>query len=284
MPAGPSGERSASDLQREVDALLWYHTIDVAPGVKTRGWWDLRHALPLMPFPDLRGKRCLDIGTWDGFYAFEMERRGAAEVIAVDIADLSEIDFPPDVRAETTFDPAVMSPQPRNEGFHLLHALLESNVKFVTGNIYDLPELGLGRFDFVMLGNVLLHLRDPVRAVDAVRRVTAGKLMLAEQLLVFTHVLTRRRPLFELRGVGRDFQWWVGNDAGLRQLLRVGGFHVEAASKPYLLRPGPHDRGPRPRGIGVGALAKRAAHRALANDAIPGGHLQRAYLAVPRFA
>jgi len=37
-----------------------------------------------LPWPDLRGARCLDIGTADGFWAFEMERRGAADVLATD--------------------------------------------------------------------------------------------------------------------------------------------------------------------------------------------------------
>ena len=34
----------------------------------------------IVQFPiadDLRGKRVLDIGAWDGWFAFEMERRGA---------------------------------------------------------------------------------------------------------------------------------------------------------------------------------------------------------------
>ena len=44
----------------------------------------------------LRGKRCLDVGTYDGFWAFEMERRGAAEVVAVDVLDHARWDWPGD--------------------------------------------------------------------------------------------------------------------------------------------------------------------------------------------
>jgi tRNA (mo5U34)-methyltransferase len=63
-------------VQQRLDELGWYHTVDVVDGATTKGWFDLRHALPTIPFPDVRGKRCLDIGTWDGFYAYELERRG----------------------------------------------------------------------------------------------------------------------------------------------------------------------------------------------------------------
>ena len=62
------------------------------------GYFDLRPIVDELPWPDVRGKRCLDIGSYDGFYAFELERRGAAEVVAVDVADPHDWDWPPDVR------------------------------------------------------------------------------------------------------------------------------------------------------------------------------------------
>src|SRR5689334_4047032 len=66
----------------------WWHVIEVAPGVVTPGWWDLRPAAERMPWPaSLDGMRCLDVGTMDGFWAFELERRGAGEVVAIDLVD-----------------------------------------------------------------------------------------------------------------------------------------------------------------------------------------------------
>lgn len=61
----------------------------------TPGWFDLRPIVDRMPWPDVRGKRCLDVGTWDGFLAFELERRGAAEVVATDIESHEDWDWPP---------------------------------------------------------------------------------------------------------------------------------------------------------------------------------------------
>src|SRR3954452_4256820 len=62
----------------------WWHVIDLPDGSTTPGAWDLRPLSEELPWPDVHGKRCLDIGTADGFWAFEMERRGAAEVLATD--------------------------------------------------------------------------------------------------------------------------------------------------------------------------------------------------------
>src|SRR5690242_5802806 len=70
----------------------WYHTVELAPGVTTAGWIDLREVVERVGFPErLDGVRVVDVGTADGFWAFELERRGAA-VVAID-ADQSA---PPD--------------------------------------------------------------------------------------------------------------------------------------------------------------------------------------------
>jgi tRNA (mo5U34)-methyltransferase len=269
------------EIERRLGELSFYHSIDVAEGVTTKGWWDLRHALPLIPFPDLRGARCLDIGTWDGFYAFELERRGAKEVLALDLPDVSQIDYPPEVRADASFD---ATDEGRNVGFHLLRELIGSSVNFHPGNIYDLNPEDVGTFDVVVMGSLLLHLRDPVRALDAVRRIVAphGALLSIDYIHPAAHLRSRRRPIFELRGQGTDFQWWLAGDAGYRHLLHVGGFEVDRCSPFFLLRPGALVGGSH-REPGLKGAARWAMKAALTKDRTMGGHLHRAYLAHPRF-
>lgn len=275
---------SDSELRARLAAIAWYHTIDLRPGVATQGWWDLRHALPLIPFPDLAGKRCLEIGTWDGFYGFELERRGAAEVVSIDVPDLADIDYPPEVRADPAFDPSHAGEAPRSAGFHLLRDLLGSRVEWQGVSVYDLDPAEHGPFDVALIGSLIVHLRDPVRALDAVRRVLVpgGRLVAIDYLDPFVHLLARRRPLFELRGVGSDFQWWLASDAGLRHLLRVGGFRVDAASRMFLLRPGPLVGG-KQRHRGRYPRLRWLASWALTGDRTLGGHVHRAYLATRRF-
>ena len=233
----------AREVQAQLDELLWYHTLDVAPGAVTKGWWDLRHALPLLPFPDVTGRRCLDVGTWDGFYAFELERRGAGEVVAVDLPDMADIDWPPEVRARPDANPTLdASTQPRPAGFERVKELTGSAVQWKGLSIYDLHPDAVGTFDLVIVGSLLVHLRDPVRALDAVRSVVApgGRLLLIDYIHPPVNVLGRGRPLFELRGEGSDFQWWLASDLGLQQALKVAGFTIDEVSKHFLLRPGSH--------------------------------------------
>lgn len=267
-----------SEVRAFIDELLWYHVIDVAPGVTTKGWFDLRHAIPQIPFPDVRGKRCLDIGTWDGFYAWELERRGAADVVAVDLPDLVDIDWPPEALADPAFDPSQKGVQARPAGFNLIKELTGSQVTWRGESIYDLDPADIGTFDLVVCGSLLVHLRDPVRALDAVRRVTTGSFLSIDYVHAPLNLLSRRRPIFELRGKGKDFQWWLASDAGFRHLLDVAGFQVERSSKPFLLRPGR----PEP-ALGARSRLHQAVNWAITRDATPGGHLHRAYLTTPRF-
>src|ERR1700712_4750941 len=79
-----------ADNRRQMErlaALGWYHSIELPGGEVIEGHQSidqLRRRLQQFPIPDdLRGKRVLDIGAWDGWFSFEMERRGA-QVLAVD--------------------------------------------------------------------------------------------------------------------------------------------------------------------------------------------------------
>src|SRR2546423_14048035 len=86
---------STADLQAEVERYPWYHTLELGGGVVTKGMFDHRPVLDRYPIPeDLTGKRCLDVATMDGFWAFEMERRGAASVTALYLEDPAQLGWP----------------------------------------------------------------------------------------------------------------------------------------------------------------------------------------------
>lgn len=262
---------------------FWYHTIDVGPGVTTPGWFDLRPVLERVPIPDVRGRRVLDIGTYDGFFAFELERRGAAEVVATDVEDHGQWDWPADARpgrpgADDDRQVGMTGP-PKGAGFRLVHELVGSKVRWEPINIYDLSPETVGTFDVVICGTLLLHLRDPVRALEAVRSVVApgGRFVSSEQLEVLTTLLARGRPIFRLDGSGQFCQWWLANAAGHRRLLYSAGFEVLEASKPYMVRFNEHPRWPRD----AKHLARNVATRAMTGTWHQ-GIFHRALLATPR--
>lgn len=223
-----------SDLAAELAKQdYWYHTIELPGGIRTPGIFDMPRALARVRMPEsLAGKRCLDIGTAEGFWAFEMERRGASEVVAMDLGEWSRVDWPP----------AWHGPVPQGEmevlpRFRLAHEALGSSVEWVAGSVYDLSPEVHGRFDFVFLGSLLIHLRDPVRALSAVRTVLRGDLLANDAVSLPLTLLRPRSPAARLAEAEQP-AWWVPNVAGLRRLAESAGFQVLAAGGPYILRYG----------------------------------------------
>jgi len=211
----------------------WYHTMEVAPGVETPGVFDLRPTVERLPWPDVRGRRCLDIGTWDGFFAFELERRGAAEVVATDIADHDHWDWPAHVRARgVEYMHAVSGPE-KSLGFGIAKTLLGSSARLQQVNVYDLSPDAVGEFDVVVCGSLLLHLRDPLRALAAIQSVCRGQFLVTNQIDLRRSISQRTQPLLRLDGLSDLCQWWLPNVAGNRQLVRAGGFELERESRVY---------------------------------------------------
>src|SRR5688500_549283 len=94
----------AVELLEEARARDWYHTLELAPGVVTDGLFDMRPYVDRFELPErMDGMRALDVGTFDGFWAFEMEARGA-HVVALDLDSEADIDYPPR-RRPSTFGP-----------------------------------------------------------------------------------------------------------------------------------------------------------------------------------
>jgi tRNA (mo5U34)-methyltransferase len=192
---------------------------------------DLRPVVERMPWPDVRGKRCLDVGTYDGFLAFELERRGAASVVATDISDHSQWDWPRAIRDRGAEYLAAVAGE-KGRGFDLARSALGSAVEKREISVYELSPEAVGEFDVVVCGSLMLHLKDPVRALEAIRSVCRGSFLSAEQIDPFLTLVSPRRPATWFRA-GNQTQWQIPNVAGLRALVESAGFRVERSVRPY---------------------------------------------------
>ena len=150
-------------VQELIDSVpIWHQRIEVAPGIFTPGLQWTQEMLADINLPeDLTGLRVLDLGARDGFFSFECEKRGAAEVIALD------------------YSPVELT------GFSVAKLLLDSKVKWVTANVYKLDQLNLGKFDLVLFFGVIYHLRNPYLAIDQIYDV----LNLGGKVMVESHII-----------------------------------------------------------------------------------------------
>jgi tRNA (mo5U34)-methyltransferase len=222
--------------RNEVAQREWYHTLELAPGVMTPGFFDHNPLVPKLPIPaSLAGRRCLDIGTFDGFWAFEMERRGAEEVVAADILHPLAWDWP--VGADPLAIEALERRKEAGRGFEIAAQALGSQVEKIEASVYELDPGVHGEFDFVFMGSLLLHLRDPIRALERVRAVCRGLFLTVDAVDPLLTLLHPRRPITFLEGTARPW-WWKPNLRGYAQMVKSAGFEALDGPTLVLIPPG----------------------------------------------
>lgn len=206
------------NVLQEARELDWYQSVELAPGQVTEGVFDHRPFVERYRLPaNMEGLRALDVGTFDGFWAFELERRGA-EVVAIDVDWDRDLDWPPWRRPETFPD------SPRGPSFELAKRALGSDVERRNLSVYDATPDELGMFDVVLCGSILTHLRDQILALE---RIAA----LCRDLFVCVETYHRGLSLLPLalaryRGAAMDPApvFWVPNVRGWRRLIESVGF------------------------------------------------------------
>lgn len=234
IPPGATPEQKA--LLERVGEVAWYHSIDLGQGVVTPGDFDHRPYLHRYGFPpDLGGRRVLDVGTWDGFWAFEFERRGA-DVVAVDIPWRKDVDLTPHTRARLERELSEeQRTEPTGKGFALAHELLGSRVRREALSVYELAPERPGTFDMVHVGDLLIHLKSPVTALERVLSVTRGFAVVSE---TYYPELDDGggRCLMDYMSGEKDTVWWRFGLASLRQTIVDAGFGKVELKSTFPLR------------------------------------------------
>jgi tRNA (mo5U34)-methyltransferase len=202
-----AGDRGFEErIQRLADRVLSrfrYHSIELPDGSVLPGLQSLEHLrwrLDLFGLPqDLRGKRVLDVGAWDGWFSFECERRGAV-VVAVDCVALD------------TFIEA--------------KDLLGSRVEYLTLDVNELSTRRLGRFDIVLFFGVLYHLRHPLMGLEKAVELSTD-LALIESFVIQpeNRAIPAVMEFYERAELGGQIDNWCGpSPECLLSMCRSAGF------------------------------------------------------------
>lgn len=212
------------DLLERARQHAWYHTLELTPGEWTDGWFDLREAVPHYGLPaDMNGMRALEIGPWDGFWSFEMERRGA-EVLAIDLDDERDLDWPPRHR------PKEFPEKPRGAGFALAKEIKGSAVERTVCSVYDATPDRLGTFDLVFCGSVLIHLRDQMLALERIFDLCDGLFISSEIYDRLASLLPLYVARFEAHR--RSVEYWRPSIRTWKRMIWAAGFdRVERRGK-----------------------------------------------------
>jgi len=197
-----------------------------------------RNNFEALALPDLTGKSVLDIGGWDGFFAFEAERRGAARVGVVDHYMWS-LDIPGVMAYWSQCMAAGDTPKPYHEtefwqpdtlpgkrGFDVAREALDSRVEEFVVDFMSCDLDLLGSWDVVLYLGVLYHMEDPLRALRRLAGVTGELAVVETEAVVIPGLehdaLWRFFPGAELNGDVSN--WWAPNANALLGALRAAGF------------------------------------------------------------
>src|SRR4029077_17039224 len=108
-----------------------------------------------------------------------------------------------------------------------------SRVQWRALSVYELDPMVVGTFDFVFVGSLLLHLRDPVAALMAIGRVLGdgGELLSVDALSPLLTLLHPGQPVARLEAPGWPM-WWALNLQAYRRLFYAAGLDIADAGRP----------------------------------------------------
>lgn len=219
----------------------WYHTIELGNELISKARFDHRPVVDRYGIPaSLRGKTVLDVATGDGFFAFEMERRGADRVVAIDVARLGDCDWVPRMKVQ-------LGPMYDNSSwpsrFRLAHAMRGSKVEYKPCSVYELSPYTVGTFDVVFCGDLLLHLQHPLAALHAIRSVTRDIAIIETVLDSMLEEAFPGQPLMrfgfpgEEEQVGENNAYWMFTTGALQRMLAYADFPDTESQGSFLLPP-----------------------------------------------
>ncbi len=210
--------------------FIFYQSIEL-PGVGlVAGSWDHRETVDaFLGKVDFRGKKVLDVGPANGFFSFEIEKRGGC-VTAVDLGQ----NTPWDVVPHPFLDHEVMVANMRENvrkvenAFWFGHKALNSKVELVYGSVYDVPKV-VKNMDIALMSNVLQHFRDPLLAMERVAQVVGETMVVTETIWhddaeFLASASARLLPRTSAPEVSHS--WWQTSPSLVIEFLQLLGFPI----------------------------------------------------------
>jgi len=234
-------EQQNEELRRRVQAIeSWYHRIDLGDGVETPGHFRMADYLSYYNFPErMDGMRVLDVGASTGFFAYEFERRGAEEVIAVELPNWEAHDWTPRqqrrLAEKTAQDREKDNRDVMFDGFTVVgEGLGSKRVKRIWKAIYDLTAAELGTFDVVFSGAMLMHVRDPILGIQRMRDCCKpdGRLIVS----ISTTLADAEEPIAKFVGEWDQCNWWQMSPRCLDEILTCCDFDRIEQREQYTLQ------------------------------------------------
>lgn len=145
---------------------------------------------------ELSGKSFLDVGCWEGMHCAEAVRRGASQVVGIDLCTSED----------------------------LADNVARYGFEFIQMDVFSEKWLALGEFDVVLCSGVLYHVENVISLLFRLRKVVRELLVIETGITL----LQEDKPMMifhgQGEGTGNPSNWWTPNKLCLEQMLTTAGF------------------------------------------------------------
>ena len=196
-----------AEKQKMIDSVPeWFHSIDFGDGVFSEGrqprgtmLWDQFD----IPIRNIKNKRVLDIGAWDGKFSFLCEQAGAETVLAVDVSQ----------------------GRSNSNGFHVAKKTLNSKVVHVDEDFLNLEPTDVGKFDLIIFAGVLYHLENPLGGFRALKELLSNTGLIVIETTTLPDEIEEPYIKFHLkRDLNNDpTNFWTPSPSCVEQMLIEAG-------------------------------------------------------------
>lgn len=188
----------------------WFHQFEFTNGCVAKGRDVSAAKLSALQLPALLGKTVADVGAYDGYFAFQVEKLGAAHVTAMD-------------HFVWVFDGSTA-----RANFELMREAIGSDVKDITISVEETRRETVGTFDVTLFLGVLYHAPNMIEYLRNMRAITR-EILVVETLVDLLDVPQPAAAYYPFGSMNNDgSNCWGPNIACVFEMLSGVGFRSVA--------------------------------------------------------
>lgn len=211
------------ELQKTINETQFYHSIEVN-NFKIKGYYNWEPYFDLIQnLFNFREKKILDVGPADGYFSQKFNSLGAI-VEAVDIPSQIDRDHYKYGEENKSFN-HWKKKSDHNFNFEIFNKIHNNNIKLHLKNIYELENLKKF-YDLVFCNDLLLHLTDPIKAIDQLIKVS-NEYVLIGNPIIKKNFFNRNKSEVKYLGHTKNNAYYIFNELGYINLIQTFRLKIE---------------------------------------------------------
>lgn len=191
------------NLNKLIKKNEFYHSIEVN-NFKIKGFYNWNPYFHLIAdLIDFKKKTVLDVGPGDGYFSHKLKSLGAI-VEAADIPSQKSRDNYNFGKKNIVFHSTGGKKRINNFNFEIFNKIHKDKIKIHYKNIYELSKLKK-RYNIVFCNDLLLHLTDPIKAINEIVSVSKKYVIIGNPIL--------KKSLFNLNKSEVNYLGHLSNNA-----------------------------------------------------------------------